>query len=70
MSQKFTSQRLSLPLTLLFGFLLIGSVVAAESDPWLRPDVAPAPPENQLTPARVLSASCCSSIRACRARAR
>jgi cytochrome c peroxidase len=53
MSQKFTSQRISLPLTLLFGFLLIGSVVAAEPDPWLRPEVAPAPPENQLTPARV-----------------
>src|SRR6187549_359781 len=48
MSQKPISQRFSLPLALLFGFLLIGSVVAAESDPWLRPDAAPAPPENQL----------------------
>ena len=53
MSHKFRSQRISLPLILLFCFLLIGSVVAAETDPWLRPDVAPAPPENQLTPARV-----------------
>jgi cytochrome c peroxidase len=53
MSQKFLSQRISLPLLLVFGFLLIGSVVAAESDPWLRPDFAPAPPENLLTPARV-----------------
>jgi cytochrome c peroxidase len=54
MSKKLISQRISLPLTLLFGFLLIGSVVAAEADPWLRPDFAPAPPENQLTPERVL----------------
>jgi cytochrome c peroxidase len=53
MSHQFRSQRVSLPLILLFGFLLIGSVIAAETDPWLRPDVAPAPPENQLTPARV-----------------
>ncbi|HYJ41781.1 MAG TPA: cytochrome c peroxidase [Steroidobacteraceae bacterium] len=53
MSHKFISQRVSLPLTLLFGFLLIGSVVASESDPWLRPEFAPAPPENQLTPERV-----------------
>jgi cytochrome c peroxidase len=53
MSKKLISQRISLPLFLLFGFLLIGTVVAAERDPWLRPDVAPAPPENQLTPARV-----------------
>jgi len=53
MSKKYLSQRISLPLTLLFGFLLIGSVVAAEADPWLRPDFAPAPPENQLTPERV-----------------
>ena len=53
MSNKFTSQRVSLPLILLSGFLIIGSVVAAEADPWLRPEFAPAPPENQLTPARV-----------------
>jgi cytochrome c peroxidase len=53
MSKKVLSQRISLPLVLLFGFLLIGTVVAAEPDPWLRPDVAPAPAENQLTPARV-----------------
>ena len=55
MSQKSSSQRISLPLALLFGFFFVAAgVVAAEPDPWLRPDVAPAPPENQLTPARVL----------------
>ena len=53
MRQKSLSQRIPLPLVLLFGFLFIAAAVAAERDPWLRPDVAPAPPENQLTPARV-----------------
>ena len=53
MSHQFRSQRIPLTLILLFGFLIIGTVVASERDPWLRPDVAPAPPENQLTPARV-----------------
>jgi cytochrome c peroxidase len=54
MPQKSISQRISLPLALLFGFFIAASVVAAERDSWLRPDVAPAPAENQLTPARVL----------------
>jgi len=55
MPPKIISQRITLPLALLFGFLFVAAaVVAAEPDPWLRPDAAPAPPENQLTPARVL----------------
>jgi cytochrome c peroxidase len=54
MRQKSLSQRISLPLVLLFGFLFLAAAVAAERDPWLRPDVAPAPPENQLNSARIM----------------
>jgi cytochrome c peroxidase len=46
MSSKSFSLRVSLPQVLLLVFLLVGAAVATESDPWLRPDAAPAPPEN------------------------
>ena len=64
MPVKTLSQRISLPLALLFGFFfLAAAVVAREPDPWLRPDVAPAPPENQLTPARVSTRRTLSKVR-------
>jgi cytochrome c peroxidase len=52
MASKSFNWRLTLPQVLLLVFLAVGAAVANEPDPWLRPDVAPAPPENEFNPAR------------------
>jgi cytochrome c peroxidase len=56
MSSKSFKLRVSLPQVLLLVFLAAGaavSAVATETDPWLRPDAAPAPPENIPNDARI-----------------
>ena len=53
MASKTFNWRLSLLQVLLLSLLFVGAAVATETDPWLRPDVAPAPPENLPTEARV-----------------
>jgi cytochrome c peroxidase len=53
MSSKSFNLRVSLPQVLLLVFLLVGAAVATETDPWLRPDAAPAPPENVPNDARI-----------------
>jgi len=57
MRSKSINLRVSLPQVLLLGLLVLGAALttamASESDPWLRPDVAPAPPENLPTDSRV-----------------
>ena len=57
MTGRFHSQRISILLAAMAGVLLAGAAVAMESDPWLRPDVAPAPAENAPTEARVVLGS-------------
>src|SRR5688572_2186780 len=46
MPAKSLIRRISLPLFFLAAFFIVGVAVANETDPWLRPDAAPAPPEN------------------------
>ena len=53
MSSKSFHWRVSLPQVLLLAFLMVGAAVATESDPWLRPEAAPAPPENIPNDARI-----------------
>ena len=53
MPAKSQTRRISLFLVLLFGFFCAATVIAAQSDPWLRPAAAPAPADNVPTPARV-----------------
>jgi cytochrome c peroxidase len=55
MAAKSFKLRISLPQVLLLSFLLLGAAIAAatETDPWLRPDAAPAPAENQPNEARI-----------------
>jgi cytochrome c peroxidase len=53
MSSKAFNWRASLPQVLLLFFVLVGAAVARESDPWLRPDAAPAPDDNLPTASRV-----------------
>lgn len=53
MPARTSTRRFSLPLALLFCLLLIGAVVANDSDPWLRPLNAPAPADNLPNEARV-----------------
>jgi cytochrome c peroxidase len=53
MSSKSFNLRVSLPQVLLLVFLLVGAAVATETDPWLRPDAAPAPPENMPNDSRI-----------------
>jgi cytochrome c peroxidase len=45
--------RVTLPQVLLLFFVFIGAAIAHETDPWLRPEAAPAPPDNLPTEARV-----------------
>jgi len=47
------SRRISLLLVLVLGFLCAATVIAAQSDPWLRPASAPAPADNLPTQARI-----------------
>jgi cytochrome c peroxidase len=53
MTARTSTRRFPLPLALLFSLLLIGAVVANETDPWLRPASAPAPADNLPTAARI-----------------
>jgi cytochrome c peroxidase len=53
MPARTSTRRLSLPLALLFCFLIVGAVVANETDPWLRPAAAPAPADNLPNDARI-----------------
>ncbi len=59
MPAKTMKWRISLPnallllLTLMVASLLIGSALAGESDPWLRPSVAPAPDDNLPNDSRI-----------------
>jgi len=53
MPARSSTQRFPLPLALLFCLLLMGAVVANESDPWLRPASAPAPADNLPNDARI-----------------
>ncbi len=53
MPTKSLIRRISLPVFLLLTFLLVGAAVAKDSDPWLRPEVAPAPPENLPDDSRI-----------------
>jgi cytochrome c peroxidase len=53
MPSKSLNLRISRPIALLFCLLLIGAAVAAETDPWLRPDAAPAPAENLPNSSRI-----------------
>lgn len=58
MHSKTFSWRVSVPQALLLYFLLVGAVlandaVAADGDPWLRPDAAPAPEDNLPNAARI-----------------
>jgi cytochrome c peroxidase len=53
MPARTSTKRFSLPLALLFCLLLIGAAVAKDSDPWLRPEHAPAPADNQPNEARI-----------------
>lgn len=53
MPSKFLKWRKALPFLLLSCFLLVGALVAKDSDPWLRPVAAPAPADNLPTEARI-----------------
>jgi len=54
MPSKSLSWRVSLPQILMLSFVLIGAIAAAkETDPWVRPDAAPAPPENLPNASRI-----------------
>ncbi|HET9474254.1 MAG TPA: cytochrome c peroxidase [Steroidobacteraceae bacterium] len=53
MPGKTQSRRISLLLVLVFAFFCAATVIAAQSDPWLRPAAAPAPADNLPTAARV-----------------
>jgi cytochrome c peroxidase len=53
MPAKSLIRRISLPLFFLAAFFVVGVAVANETDPWLRPDAAPAPPENLPTASRI-----------------
>jgi cytochrome c peroxidase len=51
---KSSSRRISLPqVLLLLAFFIIGAAIASESDPWLRPDAAPAPADNVPNASRI-----------------
>jgi len=47
------NRRISPALFVVFAFLCTAMALAAQTDPWLRPDKAPAPANNLPTPARV-----------------
>jgi cytochrome c peroxidase len=53
MPARSHSRQFPLPLALLFCLMVMGAVVANESDPWLRPASAPAPADNLPNDARV-----------------
>lgn len=56
MASKSLNWRVTLPQILLLCFVVAGVAIAngkTHEDPWLRPDVAPAPPDNLPTEARV-----------------
>jgi cytochrome c peroxidase len=53
MPAKSLIRRISLPLFFLAAFFVVGAAVATETDPWLRPDAAPAPPENLPNASRI-----------------
>jgi cytochrome c peroxidase len=53
MPGKTQSWRISLLLVLVLAFCCAATVIAAQSDPWLRPAAAPAPADNMPTPARI-----------------
>jgi cytochrome c peroxidase len=53
MPSKSLTWRVSLPQALLLFFVLVGAAIATETDPWLRPDAAPAPIENLPTESRI-----------------
>jgi cytochrome c peroxidase len=48
MAAKSFNWRVTLPQVFLLFFIVAGAVAASEPDPWLRPEVAPAPPENEF----------------------
>ena len=51
---KSPGRRISLPqVLLLLAFFFIGAAIASETDPWLRPDAAPAPAENLPNASRI-----------------
>lgn len=53
MPARSRTWKLSIPFLLASGLLLIGAAVANEPDPWLRPEHAPAPADNQPTEERI-----------------
>ena len=53
MPGKTQSRRISLLFVLVFAFCCAATVIAAQSDPWLRPAAAPAPADNLPTQARI-----------------
>ena len=55
MPVKSFNLRSSLPQVLVLGFFALACAIvsAKESDPWLRPDVAPAPAENLPNASRI-----------------